>query len=127
MNYLEEFKLNDKLFEFNLEITDEYSDNYSKSCQIENYNSDFVNPTELATLSLKYFLEKFPIPEGSIHTAQEIEMKNVIYKNKKIKCSVFLSYSKEIKNSIFLKIKTTYKDDDKVVANSEGTLVVPKN
>lgn len=127
MNYLEEFKLNDKLFEFNLEITDEYSDNYSKSCQIENYNSDFVNPTELATLSLKYFLEKFPIPEGSIHTAQEIEMKNVIYKNKKIKCSVFLSYSKEIKNSIFLKIQTTYKDDDKVVANSEGTLVVPKN
>tara|TARA_B100000900_G_C20322102_1_gene610626 strand:+ start:50 stop:433 length:384 start_codon:yes stop_codon:yes gene_type:complete len=127
MNYLEEFKLNDQLFEFNLEITNEYSDNYSKSCQIENYNSDFVNPTELATLSLKYFLEKFPIPEGSIHTAQEIEMKNVISKNKKIKCSVFLSYSKEIKNSIFLKIKTIYKDGDKVVANSEGTLVVPKN
>ena len=127
MSYLEEFELNQQLLEFDLEISDDYSDDYSKSCEINDYKSSYASPTELATLSLKYFLEKFPIPEGSIHTAQEIEMKDVISKNKKIKCSVFLSYSKEIRNSIFVKIKTTYNYNGKVMANSEGTLVVPKN
>ena len=68
MNYLGNYKINQQLYEFNLTISNEYSKNYLKSCGIDNYESKFANPTELATLSLKYFLEKFPIPEGSIHT-----------------------------------------------------------
>ena len=96
MNYLGNYKINQELCEFNLNISNEYSKNYLKSCGIDNYESEFANPTELATLSLKYFLEKFPIPEGSIHTAQEISIKEKIFKNKELKCSITLSQSKEI-------------------------------
>ena len=113
--------------EFNLNITNEYSKNYLKSCGIGNYESEFANPTELATLSLKYFLGKFPIPEGSIHTAQEISIKEKIFKNKELKCSITLSQSKEIKNSLFIKVRSEYSCDESIVGFSEGTLIIPKN
>ena len=126
MNYLENYNLNQEVCEFNLVINDEYSDNYLKSCDIDDYESEFVSPTELATKSLKYFLDKFPIPEGSVHTAQEINIKEKILKNKKIKCSIVLSYNKVIKNSLFIKVKSIYSDNNKIIANSEGTLIIPK-
>ena len=116
MNYLENYNLNEELCEFELVIDDDYSNNYLKSCDISNYESEFVSPTELATQSLKYFLNKFPIPEGSVHTAQEINIKEKIRKNKKIKCSIELSYSKVIKNSLFLKVKSIYSDNNKIIA-----------
>jgi len=127
MNYLGNYKINQKLCEFNLNISNEYSKNYLKSCGIDNYESEFANPTELATLSLKYFLEKFPIPEGSIHTAQEISIKEKIFKNKELKCSITLSQSKEIKNSLFIKVRSEYLCDEIIVGFSEGTLIIPKN
>ena len=127
MNYLGNYKLNQQLCEFNLNITNEYSKNYLKSCGIGNYESEFANPTELATLSLKYFLEKFPIPEGSIHTAQEISIKEKILKNKELKCSITLSQIKEIKNSLFIKVRSEYSCDKNIMGFSEGTLIVPKN
>tara|TARA_Y100000996_G_scaffold17699_1_gene13172 strand:- start:411 stop:794 length:384 start_codon:yes stop_codon:yes gene_type:complete len=127
MNYLGNYKINQQLCEFNLNITNEYSKNYLKSCGIGNYESEFANPTELATLSLKYFLEKFPIPEGSIHTAQEISIKEKILKNKELKCSITLSQSKEIKNSLFIKVRSEYSSDENIVGFSEGTLIIPKN
>ena len=74
MNYLDKYNLNEEISEFTLLINDNYSEHYADACDIKNYSSKFVNPTELATLSLKHFLEKFPIPEGSIHTAQEVEI-----------------------------------------------------
>ena len=127
MNYLGNYKINQQLCEFNLNITNEYSKNYLKSCGIGNYESEFANPTELATLSLKYFLEKFPIPEGSIHTAQEISIKEKIFKNKELKCSITLSQSKEIKNSLFIKVRSEYSRNESIVGFSEGTLIIPKN
>ena len=127
MNYLGNYKINQQLCEFNLNISNEYSKNYLKSCGIDNYESEFANPTELATLSLKYFLEKFPIPEGSIHTAQEISIKEKIFKNKELKCSITLSQSKEIKNSLFIKVRSEYSSDENIVGFSEGTLIIPKN
>ena len=127
MNYLGKYKINQQLCEFNLNITNEYSKNYLKSCGIGNYESEFANPTELATLSLKYFLEKFPIPEGSIHTAQEISIKEKIFKNKELKCSITLSQSKEIKNSLFIKVRSEYSRNESIVGFSEGTLIIPKN
>ena len=127
MNYLGNYKINQQLCEFNLNITNEYSKNYLKSCGIGNYESEFANPTELATLSLKYFLEKFPIPEGSIHTAQEISIKEKILKNKELKCFITLSQSKEIKNSLFIKVRSEYSSDENIVGFSEGTLIIPKN
>jgi len=127
MNYLGNYKINQQLCEFNLNISNEYSKNYLKSCGIDNYESKFANPTELATLSLKYFLEKFPIPEGSIHTAQEISIKEKIFKNKELKCSITLSQSKEIKNSLFIKVRSEYSSDENIVGFSEGTLILPKN
>ena len=33
---------------------------------------------------------------------------------------------KEIKESLFIKIKTNYLADNEIIASSEGTLVVPK-
>ena len=127
MNYLGNYKINQQLCEFNLNIANEYSKNYLKSCGIGNYESEFANPTELATLSLKYFLEKFPIPEGSIHTAQEISIKEKILKNKELKCFITLSQSKEIKNSLFIKVRSEYSFNDIIAGFSEGTLIVPKN
>ena len=127
MNYLGNYKLNQQLCEFKLNVSNEYSKNYLKSCGIDNYESEFANPTELATLSLKYFLEKFPIPEGSIHTAQEISIKEKIFKNKELKCSITLSQSKEIKNSLFIKVRSEYSCNDIITGFSEGTLIVPKN
>ena len=127
MNYLGNYKINQELCEFNLNISNEYSKNYLKSCGIDNYESEFANPTELATLSLKYFLEKFPIPEGSIHTAQEISIKEKIFKNKELKCSITLSQSKEIKNSLFIKVRSKYSCGGSIVGFSEGTLIIPKN
>ena len=127
MNYLGNYKINQQLCEFNLNITNEYSKNYLKSCGIGNYESEFANPTELATLSLKYFLGKFPIPEGSIHTAQEISIKEKIFKNKELKCSITLSQSKEIKNSLFIKVRSEYSRNESIVGFSEGTLIIPKN
>ena len=127
MNYLGNYKLNQQLCEFKLNISNEYSKNYLKSCGIDNYESEFANPTELATLSLKYFLEKFPIPEGSIHTAQEISIKEKILKNKELKCSITLSHSKEIKNSLFIKVRSEYSFSEIIAGFSEGTLIVPKN
>ena len=127
MNYLGNYKINQQLCEFNLKITNEYSKNYLKSCGIGNYESEFANPTELSTLSLKYFLEKFPIPEGSIHTAQEISIKEKILKNKELKCSITLSQIKEIKNSLFIKVRSEYSCDENIMGFSEGTLIVPKN
>ena len=127
MNYLGNYKINQELCEFNLNISNEYSKNYLKSCGIDNYESEFANPTELATLSLKYFLEKFPIPEGSIHTAQEICIKEKILKNKELKCSITLSQCKEIKNSLFIKVRCEYSCDESIVGFSEGTLIIPKN
>ena len=127
MNYLGNYKINQQLCEFNLNITNEYSKNYLKSCGIGNYESEFANPTELATLSLKYFLEKFPIPEGSIHTAQEISIKEKILKNKELKCSITLSQIKEIKNSLFIKVRSEYSCDENIMGFSEGTLIIPKN
>ena len=127
MNYLGNYKLNQQLCEFKLNISNEYSKNYLKSCGIDNYESEFANPTELATLSLKYFLKKFPIPEGSIHTAQEISINEKILKNKELKCSITLSHSKEIKNSLFIKVRSEYSFNDIIAGFSEGTLIVPKN
>ena len=127
MNYLGNYKINQQLYEFNLTISNGYSNNYLKSCGIDNYESEFANPTELATLSLKYFLEKFPIPEGSIHTAQEISIKEKIFKNKELKCSITLSQSKEIKNSLFIKVRSEYSCGESIVGFSEGTLIIPKN
>ena len=81
MNYLDKYNLNEEISEFTLLINDNYSEHYANACDIKNYSSKFVNPTELATLSLKHFLKKFPIPEGSIHTAQEVEIfKSIGYK-----------------------------------------------
>ena len=54
MNYLGNYKLNQQLCEFKLNISNEYSKNYLKSCGIDNYESEFANPTEISTLSLKY-------------------------------------------------------------------------
>tara|TARA_Y100000996_G_scaffold299757_1_gene237546 strand:+ start:85 stop:468 length:384 start_codon:yes stop_codon:yes gene_type:complete len=127
MNYLGKYKLNQQLCEFKFNISNEFSKNYLKSCGIDNYESEFANPTEISTLSLKYFLEKFPIPEGSIHTAQEISIKEEILKNKELKCSITLSQSKEIKDSLFIKVRSEYSCNDIVVGFSEGTLIVPKN
>ena len=127
MNYLGKYKLNQQLCEFKFNISNEFSKNYLKSCGIDNYESEFANPTELATLSLKYFLKKFPIPEGSIHTAQEISINEKILKNKELKCSITLSHSKEIKNSLFIKVRSEYSFNDIIAGFSEGTLIVPKN
>ena len=127
MNYIGNYKINQELCEFNLNISNEYSKNYLKSCGIDNYESEFANPTELATLSLKYFLKKFPIPEGSIHTAQEISIKEKIFKNKELKCSITLSQSKEIKNSLFIKVRSEYSCGESIVGFSEGTLIIPEN
>ena len=91
MNYLEEYNLNEEISEFAIKINDDYSNRYAKACGIENYNSKYVNPTELATLSLKYFLEQFPIPEGSIHTAQEVEIFKKIKKTPKRSCTLKVS------------------------------------
>tara|TARA_Y100000766_G_C18606870_1_gene459413 strand:+ start:180 stop:563 length:384 start_codon:yes stop_codon:yes gene_type:complete len=126
MNYLEEYNLNQEISEFTLKINDDYSNRYAEVCGIENYNSEYVNPTELATLSLKYFLEQFPIPEGSIHTAQEVEIFKKIKRNDEFKGVIMITNYKEIKESLFIKIKTNYLADNEIIASSEGTLVVPK-
>ena len=126
MNYLENYKVNEEISEFKLIISDDYSDSYSKACNIKNYYSKYVNLTELATLSLKKFLERFPIPEGSIHSSQEVTILKNIKKNNELKCVVILSANKEIKESLFIKIKTNYKLNNEIVASSEGTLIVPK-
>ena len=126
MNYLEEYNLNQEISEFTLKINDDYSNRYAKACGIENYNSEYVNPAELATLSLKYFLEQFPIPEGSIHTAQEVEIFKKIKRNDEFKGVIMITNYKEIKESLFIKIKTNYLADNEIIASSEGTLVVPK-
>ena len=126
MNYLEEYNLNEKISEFTLKINDDYSSRYAEACGFENYNSKYVNPTELATLSLKYFLEQFPIPEGSIHTAQEVEIFKKIKRNDEFKGVIMITNYKEIKESLFIKIKTNYLADNEIIASSEGTLVVPK-
>ena len=127
MNYLENYNLNEEISKFSVIINDDYSNNYARSCEIKNYKSDYVNPTELATISLRYFLEQFPIPEGSIHTAQEIEMLKSIKKNIKFEGVIMITKYKEIKKSLFIKIKTNYLVNNEVIAFSEGTLVVPKN
>ena len=126
MNYLEEYNLNQEISEFTLKINDDYSNRYAEACGIENYNSEYVNPTELAPLSLKYFLEQFPIPEGSIHTAQEVEIFKKIKRNDEFKGVIMITNYKEIKESLFIKIKTNYLADNEIIASSEGTLVVPK-
>ena len=56
---LEKYNLNEEISEFTLLINDNYSEHYADACDIKNYSSKFVNPTELATLSLKHFLEKY--------------------------------------------------------------------
>ena len=126
MNYLEEYNLNEEISEFTLLINDDYSEQYSDACDIKNYTSKYINPTELATLSLKHFLEKFPIPEGSIHTAQEVEIFKKIKRNDEFKGVIMITNYKEIKESLFIKIKTNYLSDNDIVASSEGTLIVPK-
>ena len=126
MNYLDKYNLNEEISEFTLLINDDYSEHYSDSCDIKNYSSKYVNPTELATLSLKHFLEKFPIPEGSIHTAQEVEIFKSINKDELLKGVITITNYKEIKESLFIKIKTNYLSDNDIVASSEGTLIVPK-
>ena len=45
----------------------------------------------------KYFLEKFPIPNGSIHTSQEIEITTPIKIGSKLTCRAFLDSIKEIR------------------------------
>ena len=126
MSYLEDYKLNEEISEFTIKINDDYSNRYAEACGIKNYNSGYVNPTELATLSLKYFLEQFPIPEGSIHTAQEVEIFKEINKNDEFKGVIKIINYKEIKESLFIKIKTNFIADNEIIASSEGTLVVPK-
>ena len=126
MSYLEDYKLNEEISEFTIKINDDYSKRYAEACGIKNYNSGYVNPTELATLSLKYFLEQFPIPEGSIHTAQEVEIFKEINKNDEFKGVIKITNYKEIKESLFIKIKTNFIADNEIIASSEGTLVVPK-
>ena len=64
--YLDKFKIKDQLCEFDIELNEEYIFDYYNSCGINFHDYQYVFPTELATLSLKYFLEKFPIPNGSI-------------------------------------------------------------
>ena len=126
MSYLEDYNLNEEISEFTLLINDDYSEQYSDACDIKNYTSKYINPTELATLSLKHFLEKFPIPEGSIHTAQEVEIFKKIKRNDEFKGVIMITNYKEIKESLFIKIKTNYLSDNDIVASSEGTLIVPK-
>tara|TARA_Y100001980_G_C14427690_1_gene216973 strand:- start:295 stop:678 length:384 start_codon:yes stop_codon:yes gene_type:complete len=126
MSYLEDYNLNEEISEFTIKINDDYSNRYAEACGIKNYNSGYVNPTELATLSLKYFLEQFPIPEGSIHTAQEVEIFKEINKNDEFKGVIKITNYKEIKESLFIKIKTNFIKDNEIIASSEGTLVVPK-
>jgi len=126
MNYLDNYSLNEEISEFKLLINVDYSEHYSDACDIKNYSSKYVNPTELATLSLKHFLEKFPIPEGSIHTSQEVEIFKSIKKDELLKGVVTITNYKEIKESLLIKIKTNYLSDKYIVASSEGTLIVPK-
>jgi len=123
--YLKEFKVNDKLCEFNIELTKEYLKNYYKSCGMNIEQYDYVYPTELATLSLKFFLETYPIPEGSIHTSQVIEIYNPINIDSKLKCQAFLSSSKEIRGRKIIVIKTDYFNNGDILATSSGTLLVP--
>ena len=54
---------------------------------------------------------------------------NIFYdlKNKELKCSITLSQSKEIKNSLFIKVRSEYSFDENIVGFSEGTLIIPKN
>ena len=86
---------------------------------IEQY--DYVYPTELATLSLKFFLETYPIPEGSIHTSQVIEIYNPINIDSKLKCQAFLSSYKEIRGRKIIVIKTDYFNNGDILATSRGT------
>ena len=110
--YLDQFKIKDQLCEFEIELN-------------KKYIYEYIIHVELATLSLKYFLEKFPIPNGSIHTSQEIEINSPIEIGSKLICKVFLDSFKEIRGRGIIIVKTNYIRSEKILGSANATLLVP--
>ncbi|MBM01448.1 MAG: hypothetical protein CL762_01825 [Chloroflexi bacterium] len=123
--YLDEFNNKDQLCEFEIELSKKYILDYYNSCGINLHEFEYIFPTELATLSLKYFLEKFPIPNGSIHTSQEIEINSPIEIGSKLICRVFLDSFKEIRGRGIIIVKTDYIRSEKILGSANATLLVP--
>tara|TARA_Y100000590_G_scaffold109006_1_gene124107 strand:- start:4735 stop:5112 length:378 start_codon:yes stop_codon:yes gene_type:complete len=123
--YLDQFKIKDQLCEFEIELNKKYIYEYYNSCGINSHKFEYIFPAELATLSLKYFLEKFPIPNGSIHTSQEIEINNLIEIGSKLICNVFLDSFKEIRGRGIIIVKTNYIRSEKILGSANATLLVP--
>jgi hypothetical protein len=124
--YLNNFKVKDKICEFTINLSKKYSDSYKKSCNYAELDLSLIHPTELSTLALKEYLKRYPIPNGSIHISQEIEVLNNIPHNSILTCEVILESSKEIKDRKIIVITTNAKNkSSKIVAVSKGTLMVP--
>ncbi len=123
--YLDQFKNKDQLCNFDIELNEKYISDYYNSCEIDMHNYKYVFPTELATLSLKYFLEKFPIPNGSIHTSQEIEITTPIKIGSKLTCIVFLDSIKEIRGRGIVIVNIKYTKSKNILGHANATLLVP--
>ena len=123
--YLDKFKIKDQLCEFDIELNEGYIFDYYNSCGINFHDYQYVFPTELATLSLKYFLEKLPIPNGSIHTSQEIEITTPIKIGSKLTCTAFLYSIKEIRGRGIVIVNIKYTKSKKILGHANATLLVP--
>ena len=124
--YLKRFKDKEIICDYTIFLSKKYSEEYSKSCGYSKRSLNCIHPTELVTLSLKEYLCLEPIPNGSIHTSQEIEIFMPIPYETRLLCKVYLDSSKNIKDKRLVMIKTNYFDNNnKLVASSKGTLLVP--
>tara|TARA_B110000438_G_scaffold290651_1_gene326647 strand:+ start:457 stop:840 length:384 start_codon:yes stop_codon:yes gene_type:complete len=124
--YLNNFEAKDKICEFTISLSKSYSDSYKKSCNFSELESSHIHPTELSTLALKEYIKRYPIPTGSIHMSQEIEVLNKIPYNSILLCEVILESSKKIKDRKIVVLTTNARNKkSKIVAVSKGTLMVP--
>ncbi len=125
--YLGQFNNKDQLCEFEIELNEKYIYDYYNSCGINLHSYQYVFPTELATLSLKYFLEKFPIPNGSIHTSQEIEIYSPIEIGSNLTCIAFLDSFKEIRGRGIVIVNIKYTKSKNILGSANATLLVPSS
>ena len=85
----------------------------------------FINKITKGVYELGSIFKTFTVALAIEH---ELVKPNTIIKDipKKIKCSIVLSNNKVIKNSLFIKVKSIYSYNNKIIADSEGTLIIPK-
>ena len=106
-----EYKIDSKLVEM-----------YSKSTKCDSFpfsevSGEYKNtipPTAILTLSLRDLVSKLELPQGTLHTGQEVEFINPANLNSVLSCTTALLQNSVRKSTRILIIKLSVEDENKM-------------